>query len=104
MPGRVQSYPQIDTSTFMTSVTALQKISADTDIILKKFADRNFAFSLMEAAQAGNQQKVDQMMNSIGIHSKISAKFSPSGLTLAIVPPAPNPPCCLLTMHFKWER
>jgi hypothetical protein len=77
-------YPSVDISIFEHSVTAFQKIANEAIIILKMFANPQFAFRLMTLAQAGKQMEVDRLIKSIGTSTPVTTQYTPTGILLTI--------------------
>lgn len=95
-------YPPVDISIFEHSVTSFQKIINEASIILKKFADPQFAFRLMTLAQAGKQLEVDRLIKSIGTSTPVTTQYTPTGILLTIHAQAQGSQCCTLTMYLRW--
>jgi hypothetical protein len=101
-PNQPRQYMDVDVTIFEKSVTAFQKMAIESSVILKKFADRRFAKSLMTAAQVGNQKEVDRLIKSVGTSKPVTAKFTPSGIQLTIDSESEGTQCCTLKMYLKW--
>ena len=99
-----QQYPPVDTSIFGHSVSSLQKLALESSTLLKMFADPNFSHSLMTAAQAGNQMKVDSLIKSIGISTPVTVEYNPDGILLTMPAQTQGSECCTLTMFLKWGK
>ncbi|MBM4760982.1 hypothetical protein [Bacillus sp. B15-48] len=97
-----RQYPPVDETTFIQSVETIQIIARDASTILNKLSDRTFAHQLMTAAQQGNQNEVNRLMNSIGISSQVNTSFTPTGIELKLQNSTANGQCCTLTMFLKW--
>jgi len=97
-----RQYPPVDTAIFLKSVTAFQKISKEAGTILEKFSEQQFAYQLMDAAQAGNQGEVDRLIKSIGNSTPVTTQYTPDGLLLTIHADADGSKCCTLTMYLRW--
>lgn len=104
IPYPYRQYPEVDDTTFHQSIEKFQKIAKDASVILNKLSNHEFAHQLMVAAQRGNQQEVNRLMNSIGISSPITTKYTPTGLELTIKDNAQGSQCCTLSMYLKWGR
>jgi hypothetical protein len=101
-PYDFRQYPEVDDTIFHQSVEAFQTITKEASVILTRLSNRDFAHKLMSAAQKGNQQEVDRLMKTIGIHTPITTTYTPSGLELKIHADVQGSPCCTLTMFLKW--
>jgi len=99
-----RQYPEVDDTTFLQSIETFQKISKDASVILNRLSKREFADQLMRAAQQGNKQEVNRLMNSIGISSPITTKYTPTGLELTIRSNVQGSQCCTLTMYLQWGK
>ncbi|MED4295979.1 hypothetical protein P4678_15120 [Priestia megaterium] len=97
-----QQYPPVDTAIFGHSVSAFQKLALESSTLIKMFADPSFSHSLMKAAQAGNQMKVDSLIKSIGVSTPVTAKYNPDGILLTMHAQAQGSECCTLSMFLKW--
>ena len=100
--NRQPHYPSVDINILSHSVKAFQKIASESSIILKKLSEPDFARSLMNAAQMGNQKEVDQLIKSIGVSTPITTTYTPTGVLLTIHAQALNTQCCTMTMFLKW--
>jgi len=97
-----RQYIPVDTAIFGHSVSAFQKLALESSTLLKMFADPGFSHTLMKAAQAGNQMKVDSLIKSIGISAPVTVKYNPDGILLTMHAQAQGSECCTLTMFLKW--
>jgi hypothetical protein len=102
MNRQQEQYPPVDTNIFVHSVGAFEKIANEVSTLLRKFAEPQFAYSLMTAAQVGNQMKVDRLIKSIGISTPVTAQYTPSGILLTMHAQTQGSQCCTLTMYLKW--
>ncbi|SHN18468.1 hypothetical protein [Gracilibacillus kekensis] len=101
-PTYYRSYPDIDLTMFEQSIQQSQKIANDCLIMLNTFSNKEFAYQVMSAAQNGNQQEVDRLLESIGVDSSITSTYTPSGISLKLHTNAYESPCCFFTIFLKW--
>ncbi|WP_052352869.1 hypothetical protein [Neobacillus dielmonensis] len=100
-----RTYPPADISLFQSSIQSFHQLMEQGSLLLSRLANPQFARRLMNAAQQGKQNEVNQLMKSIGLHVPVLTKYTPSGvnfiLTTKTGPGSPND-CCSLTISLKW--
>lgn len=94
-------YPPVNTSLFMQSIHVYQRLLQSADRMLVRLAQPAFASQLMAAAQAGNKQSVERMLEGIAGNSTVVAKYTPSGISFVLAD-REDASCCTLTMYLKW--
>lgn len=74
------------------------------DLLAVKIVDSDeFAISLMDAAQHSNTVKVQKLVLSTGITSKVETKFTPSGIRIKLDNSVEeHDDCCNLIMSLHW--
>lgn len=99
----VRQYPAVDPTVFNESAVAFQKLLKEASIVLNKLADsKDFAGEVMSAAQESNMQKVEELIESTGVHSKVDVSYNPDGIRLEMKNKVEDTDCCHLTMALKW--
>lgn len=102
-PYFYRQLPEINPNIFMTSAQQMQRLMKDASILLDKMASsRKFSLALMEAAQASNQAKVNQVIKETGIVTIPKITYTPDGLKLYFKANAENVDCCHLTLNLRW--
>ncbi len=102
-PNRFRSYPDIDLTIFDQSIQQSKILANESLIILKEFSNKIFAYQVMLAAQNGNQQEVDRLLNSLGISSMISTKYTPTGISIELYPKSNESSYCFMNLYLKWS-
>lgn len=99
-----RQYPPVDPALFSQSATTAQLLMKDASIILAKFAQsKSFATTIMSLAQAGKTKQVQQMIQSLGIRSKVDIYFNPDGIRLTLSPSSAAAGCCQLVIGLRWN-
>lgn len=102
-PYEFRQYPPIDPTLFSQSATSAQLLMKDASVILAKFAQsKSFATMIMSLAQQGKTKQVQQMVQSLGIRSKVDIYFNPDGIRLTLSPSSPSG-CCQLVIGLRWN-
>lgn len=102
-----QEYPPVDTSILTQSVEQYRVLIQQGELLLDNLANQEFARTLMEHAQRGDQAAVDQLISSInGLHLSFDASYTPTGVTFNLQSPAVNQGanCCTLAIRLNWGR
>jgi hypothetical protein len=99
-----RQYPPVDPTLFNQSAIAMQKLMSDGSLILKKLAEsKEFAFKIMSAAQESDTKKVQQLIDSIGIQSKVDIYYNPDGIRLTLSSKDEQIDCCKLAISLRWK-
>jgi hypothetical protein len=99
-----RQYPPVDPTLFSQSAIAMQKLMKDGSLILKKLAEsKEFAFKIMSAAQESDTKKVQQLIDSIGIQSKVDIYYNPDGIRLTLSSKDEQIDCCKLAISLRWK-
>jgi hypothetical protein len=103
LPSYRQS-PPVDPTLFSQSAIAMQKLMKDGSLILKKLAEsKEFAFKVMSAAQESDTKEVQQLIQSIGIQSKVDIYYNPDGIRLTLSSKVGQIECCKLAISLRWK-
>jgi hypothetical protein len=99
-----RQYPPVDPTLFSQSAIAMQKLMKDGSLILKKLAEsKEFASKVMSAAQESDTKKVQQLIQSIGIQSKVDIYYNPDGIRLTLSSKVEQIDCCKLAISLRWK-
>ncbi|MBB5324398.1 hypothetical protein HNQ34_001491 [Anoxybacillus tepidamans] len=103
-PYYIRQYPPVDPALFSQSATTAQLLMKDASIILAKFAQsKSFSANIMSLAQEGKTKQVQQMIQSLGIRSKVDIYFNPDGIRLTLSPSSAAAGCCQLVIGLRWN-
>lgn len=76
----------------------------DASIVLNAISESlEFDKALMEAAQASDTKKVNDLINSIGTESDVHVTFNPDGIRLEFRSKVSYLDCCILTVSLRWR-
>lgn len=96
-------FPAVDTRRLLVSADKMLKIIKQSQLLINRIVDSpDFASELMDSAQLSNQKKVDELIESTGITSKVTTKFTPSGLHLEFDNTEMLGECCKLQIALRW--
>ncbi|MEK5038522.1 hypothetical protein [Sporosarcina sp. FSL K6-3457] len=96
-------FPPVDTHRLHASAEKMLEVIKQSQLLIKHIADSpGFAHDLMDAAQLSNQQKVDELIQSTGITSKVTTTFSPSGIHVELDNAETAGECCKLHIALRW--
>ncbi|MBM6619807.1 hypothetical protein [Bacillus suaedaesalsae] len=99
----IREYPDVDSTKFSESATTFRGLMKDASKVLDRLADsKAFAHDVMSAAQLSNTIKVEQLIESTGLNSKVTPTFNPDGLTMVFHDQVEETDCCKLTMTLRW--
>jgi hypothetical protein len=99
-----RQYPPVDPTLFSQSAIAMEKLMKDGSLILKKLAEsKEFASKVMSAAQESDTKKVQQLIQSIGIQSKVDIYYNPDGIRLTLSSKVGQIECCKLAISLRWK-
>ncbi|WP_156906560.1 hypothetical protein [Alteribacter aurantiacus] len=98
------SYPPVETSLFAQSLQESQAlIEHGRTIVTHLAANEGKMYDLMTAAQAGNDDQVDQIVGSTGVPIDVETSYTPRSVTFRLrQSTATIPRCCTLTMNIVW--
>ncbi|PYZ97844.1 hypothetical protein CR205_04420 [Alteribacter lacisalsi] len=98
------SYPPVDVSAFQESLAANYTLLRHGYYMLSRFyASPPLMYSLINAAQSGNDDEVDRLVESTGVPSVVETSYTPTSVTFRLQSDAQTfPRCCTLTMNLVW--
>ncbi|WP_223701502.1 hypothetical protein [Sutcliffiella deserti] len=97
-------YPEVDPTVFTESAVKMQSLMKEASQILQKLSEsKEFASSVMNAAQEGKMEKVEELLKSTGIHSKMEINYTPDGINLKLSSAPGETDCCHLTIALRWK-
>lgn len=97
-------YPPVDPTFFTESAGAMQQLMKEASIILKKLSEsKKFASEVMNAAQEGKMDKVDQLLKSTGVHAAVKTDYDPDRINLKLSSKVGDTDCCHLTIALRWR-
>ncbi|MDC3418303.1 hypothetical protein [Aquibacillus salsiterrae] len=83
--NRAPSFPEVDTSLFQQSASKSHTLISQANKIVEKITSSNsFAFSVMDAAQKSETNKVKQLLKEIGIDQTVDVIYNPDGIKITI--------------------
>lgn len=95
--------PDVDAKKFNESAITFRGLIKDASKVLDRLADSmEFAHDIMSAAQISDTLKVEKLIESTGIKSKVEPKYNPDGLTMIFHDEVENTDCCKLQMTLRW--
>ncbi len=100
---RKPELPNVDVTVFNESAIAFKQLMRDASTVLDRLADhKEFATEVMTAAQGSDTTKVEKLIESTVINSKVEPTFNPDGLTMVFHAKVKDTDCCKLTMALRW--
>jgi hypothetical protein len=101
--GQRPEYPDVDATLFNKSAATFRQLIRDASTVLDRLADsKHFAHEVMSAAQISNTSKVEELIQSTGVKSKVDTTFNPDGITMVFQDKVDDTDCCKLTMTIRW--
>jgi hypothetical protein len=99
-----RTYTEIDPTIFNESANAFKQLMKDASKVLDSLSkSKHFAQEVMSAAQVSNTTKVDELIQSTGIQSKVDASYNPDGITMKFHAKVQDTECCQLIMNLRWR-
>ncbi|MDY0406106.1 hypothetical protein P5G51_012515 [Virgibacillus sp. 179-BFC.A HS] len=99
-----RQYPPVDVTLFSKSAESFHTLMNDANIIVRKLStSKAFAKQVMEAAQAGNKERVRELIASTGVKEKVDVEYNPDQLRLSLTHKVEQTDCCKLTLAFRWR-
>jgi len=96
-------FPPVNTQRLHASAGKMLEVIKQSQLLINTIVDSpDFARNLMDAAQLSNQQKVDELIQSVGITSKVTTKFTPSGIHIELDNAEMLGECCKLQIALRW--
>lgn len=79
----MRSFPPVNPDQFINSAKEMEILMRSASKLLDKMAkSREYSYNIMTAAQASDQSKVDQLIQSADLNSHPKVSYTPDGLTL----------------------
>ncbi|WP_141395248.1 MULTISPECIES: hypothetical protein [Bacillus] len=100
-PFAQRPYPEVDPTMFTESAHEMQELMREASLVLDRLAEsKDFAISVMSAAQESDTKKVDELLKTTGIHSSVDVTYNPDGINLKLTG---DKNCCNLTIALRWR-
>ncbi|UCZ53957.1 hypothetical protein LGQ02_04010 [Bacillus shivajii] len=101
---RSNSYPPVDIDIFQQSIQEFQQLMEDGSLVLNNLRESPDKMEqLMEAAQAGQDEKVNEVIMSTGVETVVDTSYTPTSVTFTLrTDENVGPRCCTLTMNLVW--
>jgi hypothetical protein len=98
-----REFPEVDATLFNKSAITFRQLIKDASSVLDRLADsKHFAEQVMSAAQISDTSKVEELIESTGIKSKVEPTFNPDGITMVFHEKVEESDCCKLTLTIRW--
>ncbi|WP_225229808.1 hypothetical protein [Sporosarcina quadrami] len=99
--NETSSFPPVNTTRFHSSAKQTLDLMKQVELLTTKIANSaDFANELMQAAQASDQKKVDELITSAGISTTFQSKYTPDGIRIQVHDKAGI--CCELILTLHW--
>jgi hypothetical protein len=96
-------FPPVDTQRLHVSAGKMLGIIKQSQLLINKIVDSpDFATELMDAAQLSDKKKVNELIQSTGITSKVTTKYTPSGIHIEFDNDETLGGCCKLQIALRW--
>lgn len=96
-------FPSVNTQRLHASAGKMLEVIKQSQLLINRIVDStDFSYDLMDAAQLSNQKKVDELIQSIGITTKVTTKFTPSGIHIEFDNAEMPGECCKLQIALRW--
>lgn len=103
IPNDSNPYPPVDPTRLHQSATYSMELTKHANQLVTEISQSTtFAKELMTAAQKSDQRKVDEMIASVGIPSKVTTKYTPSGIRFVLHKEVDGAVCCEVSMILNW--
>lgn len=100
---RQQQFPPVQTNRLVTSATNAERLILDAQQILNRIkASQDFAYQLKDAAQKSEQNKVDQLIQGLGLRAQVKTSFTPDRINFELQDRTFDSECCILRIALKW--
>ncbi|TMW73047.1 hypothetical protein [Alteribacter natronophilus] len=98
------SYPPVDIGAFHESLSANILLLQHGYLIVSRLSSSpSLMHRLMSAAQEGNDEEVDRIVDSTGVPTIVETTYTPTSVTFRLQTDAQTfPRCCTLTMNLVW--
>lgn len=102
-PNAPNPFPPVNTQRLHVSAGKMLEVIRQSQLLLNKIENSSdFAHELMDAAQLSNQKKVDELIQSTGITTKVATAFTPSGIHIELDNADNAGECCKLQIALRW--
>lgn len=99
-----QQFPPVDSKLLYQSANEMKRLMEDAGRVLDVLSEsEEFGTELMNAAQASNMKKVEQLIQSTGITSEVDISYDPGGLRLEFNSKVNQQKCCRLLVSLRWR-
>ena len=96
-------FPPVNTQRLHASAEKMLEVIKQSQLLINRIVDApGFAHDLMDGAQLSNQKKVDDLIQSTGITSKVTTTFTPSGIHIELDNSEEIGECCKLQIALRW--
>lgn len=98
------SFPPVNPGHLNASANESRKLMVEASKLLDRLAtSKDFATTLMEAAQRSETAEVKRLIHSIGITSRVDVEYNPDGLRLEFKADVGGVECCRLLIALRWS-
>lgn len=100
-----EEYPDTDPNILIHSAEEYQILMKQGEILLNRLSNHAFAQEVMDKAQKGNEDEVNELIKTIeGLYVPTKIKYTPTGVMFDLQSPAVSKGegCCTLNMVLKW--
>ncbi|MFT8320075.1 MAG: hypothetical protein ABF649_04150 [Bacillus sp. (in: firmicutes)] len=102
-PLLFRKLPTVNPNQFIQSAQDSLTLLKDAETILTKIAQsKEFSTQLMSAAQASQNQTVNQLIHSLGTKNIPKISYNPDGITFNFDHKNQAPHCCYLSFQLRW--
>ncbi len=99
----VRQFPPVDVEGLTYSARRFQKLMEQAGRLINTInRSHQFAFDLMNAAQMSDEKRVNELIRSTGITTKMQTKFTPSGIQITLDNSEMEGGCCKLLIALRW--
>ncbi|MCR6097961.1 hypothetical protein HXA31_18900 [Salipaludibacillus agaradhaerens] len=101
----VNTYPPVDTTLFQQSLQTYPSLLEKGRDVVQHFTTSSVRMQqLMTAAQAGQDEEVDRIMQEVAGPFDVRTTYTPMSVTFTISINQANaaPQCCRLQMYLRW--
>ncbi len=99
----VRQFPDVDATRFRNSAEASKQLLNEANLLATKISEsREYAQEIKSAAQQSDNEKVEQLVRSVGIHSRTRISFTPDNLEVRLSKSLNSIDCCHFTISLRW--
>ncbi len=96
-------FPDVNTQRLHASAGKMLEVINQSQLLINRIVESpDFAHNLMDAAQLSNQKRVDELIQSTGITTKVKTTFTPSGIQIELDNSERLGACCKLKIALRW--